>query len=156
MSNNMSQKQITEHKTEVKISVCDIMKNNTSKVIKKLEAQIPSSVQQYSDLYTTYLHTVDDIFGTCYIAEKELFDKLNFDQGVLREFQVFSNVLTKTYLNQIEMSAKYVETYVQIRKSSLKTYDNFMHIMMDSYAKTLSQFNKFSYIHNNIKTEASA
>ena len=152
----MSQKQITEHKTEVKISVCDIMKNNTSKVIKKLEAQIPSSVQQYSDLYTTYLHTVDDIFGTCYIAEKELFDKLNLDQRVLREFQVFSNVLTKTYLNQIEMSAKYIETYVQIRKSSLKTYDNFMHIMMDSYAKTLSQFNKFSYIHNNIKTEASA
>lgn len=156
MSNNMSQKQITENKTEAKISVCDIMKNNTSKVIKKLEAQIPSSVQQYSDLYTTYLHTVDDIFGTCYIAEKELFDKLNFDQGVLREFQGFSNVLTKTYLNQIEMSAKYVETYVQIRKSSLKTYDNFMHIMMDSYAKTLSQFNKFPYINNNIKTEASA
>ena len=152
----MSQKQITENKTEAKISVCDIMKNNTSKVIKKLEAQIPSSVQQYSDLYTTYLHTVDDIFGTCYIAEKELFDKLNFDQGVLREFQAFSNVLTKTYLNQIEMSAKYVETYVQIRKSSLKTYDNFMHIMMDSYAKTLSQFNKFPYINNNIKTEASA
>ena len=152
----MSQKQITENKTEAKISVCDIMKNNTSKVIKKLEAQIPSSVQQYSDLYTTYLHTVDDIFGTCYIAEKELFDNLNFDQGVLREFQGFSNVLTKTYLDQIEMSAKYVETYVQIRKSSLKTYDNFMHIMMDSYAKTLSQFNKFSYIHNNIKTEASA
>ena len=152
----MSQKQITENKTEAKISVCDIMKNNTSKVIKKLEAQIPSSVQQYSDLYTTYLHTVDDIFGTCYIAEKELFDKLNFDQGVLREFQVFSNVLTKTYLNQIEMSAKYVETYVQIRKSSLKTYDNFMHIMMDSYAKTITQFNKFPYINNNIKTEASA
>ena len=156
MSNNTSQKQVTENKTEAKISVCDIMKNNTSKVIKKLEAQIPSSVQQYSDLYTTYLHTVDDIFGTCYIAEKELFDKLNFDQGVLREFQGFSNVLTKTYLNQIEMSAKYVETYVQIRKSSLKTYDNFMHIMMDSYAKTLSQFNKFPYINNNIKTEASA
>ena len=143
MRNNMSQKQITENKTEAKISVCDIMKSNTSKVIKKLEAQIPSSVQQYSDLYTTYLHTIDDIFGTCYIAEKELFDKLNIDQGVLREFQGFSNVLTKTYLDQIEMSAKYVEAYVQIRKSSLKTYDNFMHIMMDSYAKTTTQFNKF-------------
>ena len=139
----MSQKQVTENKTEAKISVCDIMKNNTSKVIKKLEAQIPSSVQQYSDLYTTYLHTVDDIFGTCYIAEKELYDKLNLDQEVLREFQEFSNVLTKTYLDQIEMSAKYVDAYVQTRKSSLKVYDNFMHIMMDSYAKTLSQFNKF-------------
>ena len=144
MSNNKSQKQIIENKTEAKISVCDIMKNNTSKVIKKLEAQIPSSVQQYSDLYTTYLHTIDDIFGTCYIAEKELFDKLNLDQGVLREFLGFSNVLTKTYLDQIEMSAKYVEAYIQIPKSSLEAYDNFMHLVMDSYAKTLSQFNKFS------------
>ncbi len=139
----MSQKQVTENKTETKVSVCDIMKNNTSAVIKKLEAQIPSSVQQYSDLYTTYLHTIDDIFGTCYIAEKEFFDKLNLDQGVLREFQKFSNVFTKMYLDQIEMSAKYIETYVQIRKSSLKAYDNFMHVVMDSYAKTLSQFNKF-------------
>ena len=136
-------KPVSENKTEAKISVCDIMKNNTSKVIKKVEAQIPSSVQQYSDLYTTYLHTIDDIFGTCYIAEKELYDKLNLDQGVLKEFQKFSNVLTKTYLDQIEMSSKYVEAYVQIRKSSLKTYDNFMHVVMDSYAKTLSQFNKF-------------
>jgi hypothetical protein len=139
----MSQKQVTENKTETKISVCDIMKNNTSKVIKKLEMQIPSSVQQYSDLYATYLHTIDDIFGTCYIAEKEFFDKLNLDQGALREFQEFSNVFTKMYLDQIEMSAKYVETYVQTRKSSLKIYDNFMHTMMGSYAKTLSQFNKF-------------
>jgi len=138
----MSQKQITKNKTEAKISVCDIMKNNTSEVIKKLEAQIPSRVQQYSDLYTTYLHTIDDIFGSCYIAEKELFDKLNLDQGVLREFQGFSNVLTKTYLNHIEMSTKYVEAYVQIPKSSLEAYDNFMHFIMDSYAKTLFQFNK--------------
>ena len=139
----MSQKQVTENKTETKISICDIMKNNTSKVIKKLEMQIPSSVQQYSDLYTAYLHTVDDIFGTCYIAEKKLYDKLNLDQGVLRELQEFSNVLTKAYLNQIEISAKYTNAYVQTRKSTLKVYDNFMHTMMDSYAKTLSQFNKF-------------
>jgi hypothetical protein len=139
----MSQKQVTKNKTETKVSVCDIMKNNTSAVIKKLEAQIPSSVQQYSDLYTAYLHTIDDIFGTCYIAEKEFFDKLNLDQGVLREFQEFSNVFTKMYLDQIEMSAKYVEAYVQTRKSSLKICDNFMHVVMDSYAKTLSQFNKF-------------
>jgi len=35
MSNRTSQKQITKNKTEAKISVCDIMKNNTSEVIKK-------------------------------------------------------------------------------------------------------------------------
>jgi hypothetical protein len=143
----MSQKQVTENKIETKISICDIMKNNTSEVIKKLEMQIPSSVQQYSDLYTTYLHTIDDIFGTCYIAEKKLYDKLNLDQGVLREFQEFSKALTKTYLNQIEISAKYVDAYVQTRKSSLKVYDNFMHVVMYSYAKTLSQFTNSMTLH---------
>jgi len=128
-------------KTENKISMCDIMKNNTSDVIKKLESQAPSLMQKYSNLYMTYLHTIDDIFGTCYISEKEFFDRLNIDQRVLKEIGQFSTVLTGISLDQIELSSKYLEAYVQMRVSALKTYDNFMHVMMDSYAKTLSQFN---------------
>jgi len=129
-------------KIENKVSVCDILKNNTSQVIKKIESQAPSLMQKYSDLYMTYLHTIDDISGTCYISEKEFFDKLNIDQGILKEAEKFSGALTTIYLNQIEVSSKYLEAYVQMRVSALKTYDNFMHVMMDSYAKTLSQFNK--------------
>jgi len=45
-------------------------------------------------------------------------------------------------LNQIESSSKYLEAYIQMRISALKTVDNFTHIMMDYYAKTLSQYNK--------------
>ncbi len=129
-------------KPEEKISVCDIMKTNTSKVIQKFESKIPSQFQQYSDLYTAYLHTIDDVFGTCYISEKEFFDKLNIDQGVLRSIQDFSKAVTETYLDQIDLYAKYRQEFIQMQTSSLKMYDNFMHAMMDSYAKTLSQFNK--------------
>jgi hypothetical protein len=129
-------------KPEEKISVCDIMKTNTSKVIQKFESQIPSSFQQYSDLYAAYLHTIDDVFGTCYISEKEFFDKLNIDQGVLNEIQEFSNVVTETWLDQIDQYAKYRQEIIQMQTSSLKVYDNVMHIMMDSYAKNLSLFNK--------------
>jgi len=129
-------------KTENKVSVCDIMKNNTSEIIKKMESQTPSLIQKYSDLYMAYLHTIDDIFGTCYISEKEFFDKLNLDQGILKEVEKISNTITKSYLNQIDQSSKYLEAYTQMRVSSLQTYDNFMHVMMDSYAKALSQFNK--------------
>ena len=46
-------------------------------MIKETEAKMPIFFQSYSDLYTKYLHLLDDIFGTCYIAEKEFFDKLN-------------------------------------------------------------------------------
>ena len=135
-----------------KVSVCDIMKNNTSEIIKKIESQAPSLMQKYSDLYMTYLHTMDDISGTCYISEKEFFDKLNIDQGILKETEKFSSALTTMYLNQIEISSKYLEAYVQMRVSALKTYDNFVHVMMDSYAKTLSQFN--NSIDSSLKTQS--
>ena len=127
-----------------KISVCDIMKKDTSKIIQKLESQIPSNFQQYSDLYTTYLHTLDDVFGTCYISEKEFFDKLNIDQGILAAYQKYSNTLTEAYLNQIELFSKIKEQNIQAQKSNLQVYDNFMHSMMDSYTKFLSAFNKTS------------
>ena len=135
-------------KMENNVSICDIMKNNTSKVIKKVESQAPSIMQKYSDLYMTYLHTIDDISGTCYISEKEFFDKLNIDQGILKQVDKFSSALTTTYLNQIEISSKYLEGHIQMRVSALEVYDNFMHIMMDSYAKTLSQFNS-DFLKNN-------
>ncbi len=133
---------MSETKAEEQISVCDIMKTNTSKIIQKFESQIPSRLQQYSDLYTAYLHTIDDVFGTCYISEKEFFDKLNIDQGVLNSIQEYSKTVTEAYLDQIELYAKYRQELVQMQISSLKIYDNFIHTMMDSYAKTLSQFNK--------------
>ena len=129
-------------KIENKVSVCDIMKNNTSEIVKKLESQAPSLMQKYSNLYMTYLHTIDDVFGTCYISEKEFFDKLDIDQGILKQIEQFSATLTTMSLDQIEVSSKYLEVYIQMRVSALKTYDNFVHVMMDSYAKTLSQFNK--------------
>jgi len=129
-------------KTENKVSVCDIMKNNTSEVIKKMESKAPLLTQKYSDLYVAYLHSIDDMFGTCYISEKEFFDKLNLDQGILKQAEKFSNAITTMYLNQIESSSKYLEANIQMRESALKVYDNFIHTMMDSYAKTLSQFNK--------------
>ena len=128
--------------SEEKISVCDIMKTNTSKIIQKIESKIPSSFQQYSDLYAAYLHTIDDVYGTCYISEKEFFDNLNIDQGVLKAIQEYSKSFTDTYLDQIDVYAKYRQKFVQTQISSLKVYDNFMHTMMESYAKTLSQFNK--------------
>lgn len=125
-----------------KISICDIMKTNTTKVIQKLESQIPTQFQQYSDLYTSYLHTMDDVYGTCYISEKEFFDNLNIDQGILKSIQEYSKTSTDTWLDQITVYAKYRQEFLQMQISSLKMYDDFLHAMMGSYAKTLSQFNK--------------
>lgn len=137
--NNKEQKN-TE--TESTVSVCDIMKNNTSTIIKKMESQIPSYVQSYSDLYSEYLHSLDDLFGTCYIAEKEFFDNLGFDQNTLKAYDSYFKSITGYYLSQIEFSTSFLRTYVQTRISAIKSYDSYMHVMMNFYAKILSQFSE--------------
>jgi len=124
-----------------KISVCDVMKSNTSSVIRKMGLQIPSYVQEYSDLYAEYLHTMDDLFGTCYLSEKEFFDKLNIDQKILQDFDNLSSSWEKFATLQIEASTNFMRTYVQMRISVIKSYDKYVHTMMDSYSKMLSQYN---------------
>ena len=128
--------------SETPISVCDIMKENVSEITKKLQAQSLVNFQQYADLFSSYLHTIDDVFGTCYIAEKEFFDKLNIDPKILKGFKESSDLVTKTYLEQIDLSTKYFQNYVNMRKVSLDAYDKFMHAVMESYAKSLSQFSR--------------
>ncbi|MDX1440989.1 MAG: hypothetical protein R3237_00840 [Nitrosopumilaceae archaeon] len=142
MANKAAQK-------EEKISVCELMKDNTSKIIAKLESQTPSYFQQYSDLYSAYLHSLDHIYGTCYISEKEFFDNLDIDRGVLSAYQNYSATLTDTILQQIEIFGKIREHTVQTQISSLRVYDNFIHSIIDSYAKYLDQFKKFSSFWHN-------
>ena len=121
-------------------SVCNIFKDNTSKVIKKLEMQIPSHFQIYSDMYKEYLHVIDDIFGTCILSEKEFFDKMNMDQNSIKNTESYTNHLTKMWINQIENYDNYLKWYSQMRISGMKSYDQFVHTMMGSYSKTLSNF----------------
>lgn len=139
---NMSKKAETDRQDE-KLSVCDIMKDDTSEVIKKMESQIPILFQSYSDIYTQYLHSLDDIFGTCYIAEKEFFDKLNIDQSVLRQIKENSKIIKENYMQNIENSTKLFDQYTKTRMEAIKSFDTYMHTTMDSYAIILSQFNKF-------------
>ncbi|MFQ5573346.1 MAG: hypothetical protein ACE5EJ_03750 [Nitrosopumilaceae archaeon] len=130
-----------ENSSEVDASVCDVMKSNTSTIINKMESQIPTYFQMHSDVYTEYLHTIDDLFGTCFVAEKEFFDKLNLDQNTLKLFDTYWKSLTQMYSSQIDMSTNFLRTYSQMRISAIKSFDNYMHVMMESYAKMLSQFN---------------
>jgi hypothetical protein len=127
---------------ENELSICDVLKTDTSEIIKKLESQVPSVFQNHSNLYTEYLHMWDDLFGTCYISEKEFFDKLNIDPIILKQIKTNSESMKKSYLEFIDVNTKYWDEYFKIRISTVKSFDNFMHVMMESYAKTLSQFNK--------------
>lgn len=136
----MSEEKKSESKEDSGL-FCDMMKNNTSTIVKKIESQIPTYTQLYSDVYTEYLHMIDDLFGTCYIAEKEFFKKFNFDPEMMKNFSKYMNSLTNAYSSQIDLSTNFLRNYSQMRIAMIKSYDSYMHTMMDVYAKTLSQIN---------------
>jgi acetate kinase len=120
-----------------KLSFCDIMKEDTSDILKKMELKMPSVLQNYSNLYIAYLHMFDDVFDTCYIAEKEFFDNLNIDQGVLKQVKEISKAIKENCLENIDVASKFFDEYVKMRTSAIKSFDIYFHTMMESYAKML-------------------
>ncbi|HWY36639.1 MAG TPA: hypothetical protein VNX68_18490, partial [Nitrosopumilaceae archaeon] len=123
------------------VSICDVMKNNTSEVIQKIESKFPIYAQLYTDLYTKYLHTIDDLYSTCYVSEKEFFDKLGMDKKALQAFDTYWKSIANMTISQIDMAANFAKMYVQYRLATIDSYDNVAHIMMDSYTKAWNQFN---------------
>lgn len=123
-------------------SVCDIFKGNSSKIINKLEMQIPTQYQIYSDMYKEYLHVMDDVFGTCIMSEKEFLEKIGINQDLVRNIESYTNFVTEMWLNQIDYYENYLKWYSQMRISGMKTYEKFIHLAMDSYSRSLSNFTR--------------
>ena len=86
---------------------------------------------------------LDDMFGTCYIAEKKFFDRLNIDQGILRQVKENSESVKNACIQNIEMFSNLFDQYVKMRVDSIKSFDNYVHVMMNSYANFLTQNDRF-------------
>jgi hypothetical protein len=141
MKSELTVAKIHEGKKEKQISVCDLMKNNSSEILQKMEYQIPKYLQGYSDLYTKYFHSLNTLYGTCYISEKQFFDKMGIDHKVLEPIDEYWKFLKNIALVQIETRSKFVEDYIQFRIAAIETFDKYMESALDYYAKALSEFN---------------
>ena len=124
-----------------RLSICEVLKDDASEVIRKLESQTPSLFQNYSNLYTAYLHMWDNLFGTCFISEKKFFDKLNLDQSILKQIKTNSESVKKISLENIDKNTQFIDQYTKMRISSIKSFDKCVHVLMESYANYLSQCN---------------
>ena len=140
----MKENEELDNNAEEKISVCEVMKEDTDEIIKKMESQIPSFVQNYSNIYAQYLHMLSDIYGTCYIAEKKFFDKLDIDQKILKQIKKNSESMKSTHVKNIEMSARLFDQYTKMQIEYIKSLDRYTHTLMESYANMLSQLNSNS------------
>jgi hypothetical protein len=120
-------------------SICDILKNNTTKVIKKLESQIPPNIQASSNLYTQYLHLLDDYFGTCYLWQKQYFDRLGIDSTTLETINNYWNVVTDLYCSQIEIITNSQKSSVDVQQKMMSLCDQYIHQAMDYYGKIFAE-----------------
>lgn len=124
------------------VSICDLMKNNSSEILQKMEYQLPTYLQGYADLSTKYLHSFNTLFGTCYMSEKQFFDKLGIDHKVLEPIDEYWNFIKNLVLIQIETHSKFVEDYIQFIMATIESFDKSMTSALDYYANALSEFNK--------------
>lgn len=119
------------------LSVCDVIRNNTNQVIMKIEGLLPSYIESFTDLQTESMRITRDFFGTCYIVEKELLDKMGVDQKAIESFDKFSNIITKTAVSEIDMMNNFQRAWTENIISSMKSYDDYVKVMLSSYAKML-------------------
>ena len=121
-------------------SISEILKNNTHKFTKKLESQLPLKIQQFSELYTAYLHSVNNTFDSCTTCEKELFEKLGVDKGLIKAFGEYTKVHTDTMLQQMDYYAQFRKYSTDAQLSAMKSWDNFMTSMIGYNLKIFDQF----------------
>jgi len=136
---NKSEINEIENKSQ-KISMCEIMKTNTSDIIQKLEVEMPILFQNYSDLYSRYLHSIQDLFGVCHLAEEKYFDKIQIDQNILKALDEHWKFMASITESQIDLSTNFLKSYVPFRLSIMDSWDQYAHTVMNTYAKMLSQF----------------
>lgn len=120
------------------LSVCDVMRDNTNEVIVKFESLLPSYIENLSDMQAEYLRIARDLFGTCYIAEKELFDKIGIDQKAIESFDRYLKVVTKSTTSQIDIVNNMQKMFFSNAMSAMKSYDDYVKLMLDAYSKMLT------------------
>lgn len=113
------------------------MRDNTNEVIMKIEGLLPSYIESVTDLQAEGLRITRDFFGTCYIAEKELLDKMGVDQKAIEAFDRYSKIMTRTAVSEIEMVNNFQKTWVDNTMTAMKSYDDYVKAMISSYAKML-------------------
>lgn len=116
------------------------MKDNTLEIIQKLELEMPQIFQEYSDLYTRYLYSIQDIFGTCGLVEKQYFDKMQVDHSTLNVYDNYLKSATKISESHMYLSTNFVRTYIQFRLSAVDAWDKYLHTCVDMYIKPGSEF----------------
>jgi len=121
-------------------SVSQILKNNTHEITKKLESQLPLKMQQFSELYTAYLHSMNNTFDSCITCEKELFEQIGVDKRIVKAFGEYTKIHTNYMLQQMDYYVQFKKYSTDVQLSAVKKWDDLMASMVSYNLKMFEQF----------------
>ena len=123
------------------MSIQNIVKDNTSEIIEKIDSKIPSYVQLYSELYKKYLHIANNFWSTSYLTQKQFLNRIGMDDSKFSLFETFSQAVKKMALFQIDMTENMFKTYISRRLSVLDYYEQMMNWNTSNFYNMFSQSN---------------
>jgi hypothetical protein len=126
------------------LSACDIIHDSATVIIEEMQSLLPINIELYSDFYMECLNSFQDLFGTCYIAEKEIESTVGIDQKFLVYLDTAAKAYSKLAISGIEMINNIQKAYLQTGTSAVKTSDEYIHLMLDSYSKMVSNSLNFT------------
>ena len=138
-----SKKELDSSEQKETDSIQNIVKDNTTEIIEKIDSKIPTYVKLYSDLYKKYLHIASNFCNTSYLTQKKFCDKMGIDETRLAMFDAYLESVKKMVLIQIDMNESMIQAYVGHRLTVLEFYDQMMNGSIANFAKMFSMFNEY-------------
>jgi hypothetical protein len=127
--------------SEEYFSVCDIWKENVHRLITKIEYQAPIYIQAFSQVNTEFLHCVDNLFGTCYIWQKQYFDRLGIDQKVVNAYGKSCEAGVNSTIEFMDLYANYKKFQADTFVEYMKIGNNYLHWWIDIFGRSVSLWN---------------
>ena len=124
-------------------SICDIWKDCVTKSIRKLESQTPVYLQTYLQVHNEYLHGIDNLFGTCYLWQKQYFDRLGIDKSTVNEYGKFCQVVMDEIGNWMDSALNIRKLRSDMLIELMKTSNQMMQQGIDWHAKWMTSLNSF-------------
>ncbi|MDE1832367.1 MAG: hypothetical protein KGI02_08375 [Thaumarchaeota archaeon] len=126
------------------VSMPNVIQDNASEIVEKIDSKIPTYVQLYSDLYKKYLHIANNFYTTSCLTQKEFFGKMGVNDAILAMFNAYLGSVKQMVLFQMDMNENMVKSYVSNRLTLLDFYDQMMNRNITNFAKMFSFFNDYT------------
>lgn len=120
------------------LSICDVWKDSVHKIITKMEYQTPIYLQAYTQVHTEMLHCIDNLFGTCYLWQKQYFDKLGITKEAVDRYGKMYDEFVTNVTKAMDVYANYQKQQADAMVETMENGNKYLHEYIGMYGKAMS------------------